>query len=152
MKPLVTAALLFVIVSTSCPAIQTNTAAESTAINHIVVRVLNGATGKPITHEIAGTRLGNDTQKNYRTDHNGEVVLTIGASQAKDVEVWLTNFYIDCETYGNEDGQIARFSLDEIISKGLVAENRCGGIRLNPLPGLLIVYKRKMTRKERHLL
>jgi hypothetical protein len=84
------------------------------------------------------------------TDRNGEVVLTIGASQAKDVEVWLTNFYIDCETY--EDGQNARFSLDEIIAKGLVAENRCGGNRSNSLPGLLVVYKRKMTRKERHLL
>jgi hypothetical protein len=73
-------------------------------------------------------------------------------SKGADFHIPITNFYVECETYGNEDGQVARFSLDEIITKGLVAENRCGGNRSNPLSGLLVVYKRKMTRKERHLL
>ena len=77
----------------------------------------------------------------------------IGDSKGTDIAVWLTNFYIDCELPADWDGQTTRFSLSEITSKGIVAENRCGSpTREQAIPGTLIVYKRKMTRKEKHLI
>jgi hypothetical protein len=146
MKFLLAAALLVATVAAPPPPDQR----DSPVINEIVVRVLSGQNGKPIKHQPLGSRLGSDLQKN-RTDDNGEVVISIGGSQAREIEVWLINFYIDCATYGNEDGQNPRFSLDEIASRGITGENRCGRNQASPAPGVLIVYARKMTRKERRL-
>jgi hypothetical protein len=151
MKTLLTAVLLLGTVAAPYPANQA-TLSGGPVVNEIVVRVLNGENDRPIKHETLGSRLGSDRMKSYRTNDNGEVVVIIGGSQARGIQVWLTNFYIDCETYGNDNGQETTFALDEIASKGIVAENRCGRNRANAVPGVLIVYKRKMTRKERRLI
>jgi hypothetical protein len=150
MKLLLNTALLFSLAGILCPAEQPNT--SNPAVNEIIVRVLNGTDGKPIKNEVLGVLLGNGRPKNYRTDRNGEVFLSIAGVQTREIQVWLTNFYIDCETYGDESGQSVSFSLDEITSKGTVAANRCGQDRRQPSPGILIVYRRKMTRKERRLI
>jgi hypothetical protein len=148
MRVLLTATLLVAVIAALCHGEQTNTS-SGLVTTKIIVRVLNGKDGKPIKHSTLGVWLSDGVKKNYRTNDDGEVVLTIGNPQAREIEVRLTNFYIDCETYGNEDGRLTRFSLDEVASKGFVAENRCGPYRTNPMPGALIVYERKMTRKER---
>jgi hypothetical protein len=151
MKAVCTFVLLLAPAVTAHSAGQVNVSGGA-ALDQIVVRVLNGKNGKPIRHETLGTLLEAGPLKGYRTDAYGEVVLTISGHNEKEIQVALTNFYIDCGIYGNDDGQRTKFSLDEIASKGIVAENRCGPSRANATPGVLIVYARKMTRKERHLI
>lgn len=150
MRLLLTAAILLVCVVIWCPAAQTN--APDSVANRLVVRLLNGKNGKPIKHETLGARLDKNRQANVRTDQNGEVVLAVGEAEPRAIRIWLVNFFIDCGTYGDDGYRETQFSIDEIASKGIVAENRCGQDRANPTPGVLIVYARKMTSKEKRLI
>ena len=79
--------------------------------------------GKPIKNRILAVRFGNESQIKLS---NGSQWRSLLENQPQDMTVWLTNFYVDCWADGDEPGVMTRFSLEEIISKGIVVENRCG--------------------------
>jgi hypothetical protein len=79
------------------------------------------------------------------TDSNGKIQLRIGSSQEKTLR-FLPNWYVDCR-YRKNGPQLLnlKFSVDDIVSQGAVAENFCGKATSNRLPGTLVVYLRKPT-------
>jgi hypothetical protein len=119
----------------------------------IVIRLLNGNNGKPIKHEGLAIVLGDNPQEDFRADSRGELILDLSKSHPRDLRAWMFSYYMDCRSKGdmNVAGAV-RYSLDEITSKGIVAENDCGKIHASPTPGVLVLYMRPMTFKERRWL
>ena len=116
----------------------------------ILIRLLNGKNGRPINHEGLAIVLGENPQKDFRTDSKGELIVDLSNSHSRDIRAWMFTYYVDCRSNG--DIKIAgelRYSLDEIASKGIVAENDCSKIHTIPTPGVLVLYMRPMTFKER---
>lgn len=148
-----TVALLFSLLAARYPREQTNpTHADA---KKIVIQVLNGRNNKPMEHKRMSIRLGDNPQQVFRTDSKGDFVLEGSGAEPRELRLWVSdNFYVDCGR--NVDDTVAawetRYSIDEIISKGLAAQNNCGANRASPTPGALIVYTRKMTLKERRLI
>ncbi len=109
----------------------------------ITIRVLNGKTGKPVKDEKPNVSLGDPADPtNPATDSNGEIHLHISSQHPKTLG-FLPNYYVDCR-YKREE-----FSIDEIIAKGIVTGNLCGKAHIEPTPGVLVVYVRKMSFREK---
>jgi len=124
--------------------------ASKTGVNKIVVRVINGKNGKPINHDSPNIWLGNTQHPmNPPTDSNGEIIVDIQGAEPREIRV-SPNWYADCRFLGDHlDGVKMRYALDEINAKGVVAENLCGKNLANPVPGVLILYVRPRTLKEK---
>jgi len=112
--------------------------------------LLNGKNGKPIKDERPNIWLGNAKDDILQwTDSKGEILLEIDQAQPREIRV-RGNFYVNCRQRGNQLTAInVRYSLDEIVSKGVVTENDCGKSHVDPIPGKLVLYLRPMTFKEK---
>jgi hypothetical protein len=125
-----------------CPAQQT-----SVGSGKIILRMLNGKTGKPIRRpDIANIWLGDAKELSLqRTDAKGEIAIDIGDVHPFEIR-FLPDTYADCRYKGDQiRGRLVRYSLTDIISKGVVGENLCGNTRVSPTPGVLVVYVRPRT-------
>ena len=112
----------------------------------VVLRLLNGKNGKPLTDERPNIWLGNASGITRKTDANGEIALDISHVQPRTVRVF-GNEYVDCRLRGSNKfaPMNVSYPLDEIIAKGIVTENDCGKYRVDPIPGVLVLYLRPMT-------
>ena len=113
----------------------------------IKVLLMNGKTGKPISDEAPNILFeGFKYQDNPKTNRNGEIVLTVHSSQL----MVLPNLYADCRLKGDSTAAYSvKYSVEEIIKTGIVSENVCGKHRVNPIPGVLVLYARPRTVVER---
>jgi hypothetical protein len=134
-------AVLLLLLLVVCPAQQ-----EAAVAGKIVLRMLNGKTGKPIwRHDYANIWLGNAAVFNRSTDSRGEVIIDVSNVQPPEIR-FLPNTYFDCRSKrDNTSFREVKYSLDEIISKGVVGENVCGKTRVSPTPGVLVMYVRPRT-------
>jgi hypothetical protein len=127
-----------------CPAQQTGVSSGK-----IILRMLNGKTGKPIwRHDVTNIWLGDAKQFSLqRTDAKGEIVIVMDIGNIHPFEIGvMPSTYADCRFKGDQtSGRLVRYSLDDIISKGVVGENLCGKTRVSPTPGVLVVYVRRRT-------
>jgi hypothetical protein len=107
------------------------------------VLIMNGKTGKPITDEAPNILFeGFKYQDNPQTNKNGEIVLTVRSPQL----MVLPNLYADCRLRGDSTAAYnVKYSVEEIIKTGIVSENVCGKHRVNPIPGVLVLYARPRT-------
>jgi hypothetical protein len=140
MKPLGVAGVLLSLLSV-CSAQQTTGSSAK-----VIIRLLNGKNGKPIRrHDTANVWLGDSDNQLLQTGPKGEI--TIDASNARPFEVrFLPNTYFDCRFQRDgASGQYVKYSLEQIISKGVVGENSCGETHISPTPGVLVVYVRPRT-------
>jgi hypothetical protein len=130
------AALLFAFIAVDSSAQQTSV--PEAVANKIIVQLLNGKNGKPIKRESPNIWLGNAKDPtNPQTDSKGEILLEIKLSG---------NYYVDCRLRGNRRAAMnVKYSLNEVVSKGIVTENDCGKSRVDPIPGRLVLYLRPMT-------
>jgi hypothetical protein len=113
----------------------------------IVLRLVNRKNGKPIRNELPNIKLGNAAPIGPRTDSKGEIIVDIGNVQPFRISV-LPNMYFDCRYKRDQTNGGAlqlSYSLDEIISTGIVGENLCGKARVSPTPGVLVLYVRPRT-------
>jgi len=135
---------------TAAASLEHQTSIQANPPRTIIVQVLNGKTGKPIKGEAPNIWIGNVKDPvNPRTDSKGEIALEIGQAQPAEIRV-MGNYYMDCRRRENQELMMnVRYSLTEIIAKGVVSENGCGQSRTNPIPGKLILYMRPMTFKEK---
>jgi hypothetical protein len=112
----------------------------------VVVRLLNGKTDKPIwLHDATNVGLGDGQLFLRRTGSKGEITVDIGNARPFEIRVSPSNHF-DCRF--NRDvssGILVRYSLEEIISRGVVGENLCGKARISPEPGVLVIYVRERT-------
>ena len=114
----------------------------------IVVRVLDGVTGWPMWFEFANIWIGSESGVNPRLNINGEVKFDVRQAQPREIR-FLPNWYADCRY--KEDvttGSAAKYSIDEILEKGIVADNVCGHRHAKPEPGVIVFYVRHRTLME----
>jgi len=113
----------------------------------IILRMLNGKSGKPIwRHDLTNVWLGDEKSYSlHRTDSKGEIVIDFSNVEPFEIRI-LPSTYADCRFRGDQtSARLVRYSLDEIVSKGVVGENLCGKARASPTPGVLVVYVRPRT-------
>jgi hypothetical protein len=114
------------------------------------VRLLNGKNGKPIKDDNSTISIGDIIDRIDRyTDSHGEVVFTVtdfGSQQLRVLPDWYAGcrFKRDCD-----DGVQVKHSLEEIVEQGVVSENLCGKRRIDPFPGVLVLYVRPRTFMEK---
>jgi hypothetical protein len=138
------AALLLAFIAVESSAQQTSV--PEAVANKIIVQLLDGKNGKPIKRESPNIWLGNAKDPtNPQTDSKGEILLEIGQVKPKEIKL-SGNYYVDCRLRGNRRAAMnVKYSLNEVVSKGIVTENDCGKSRVDPIPGRLVLYLRPMT-------
>ncbi|GAA3769461.1 hypothetical protein [Terriglobus aquaticus] len=128
--------------------------AEATTTIHI--RLLNGKTGQPIADkEIFLERnkqhlMSHAEEHEIKTDTNGLAEATV-ADKGEILNPIVVD-YKSCtpRTKSSIDTDKAeRFSIAQILSTGVVAQNRCGKTTEPPTPGQLTLYFRTMNVLER---
>jgi hypothetical protein len=140
MKPLQIAVVLLSLLVV-CPTQQTGASSGT-----IILRMLNGKTGKPIKHDLTNIWLGDAaTFSLVQTNSKGEITINIGNVQPFEIRV-LPGNHVDCRSIDSEKGgRLVRYSIEEISSKGVAGENLCGKAGVLPAPGVLVIYARPMT-------
>jgi len=140
MKPFLISALLFA--TSLCPAQQAT---------KIAVRFVNGTNGKPIRDKAVNIWLGSEKVFFQDTNSKGEITLDIRSAQPRELAVG-PDFVFDCRSTRDSDLTMRRtlkYSLDEIVSKGVVGDNLCGTVTASPTPDVLILFMRPRTSKEK---
>ena len=114
----------------------------------IVLKILNGKTGWPIWAELPNVWIGAATSPldpSLKTNWRGEIKLNVPTIGPRELR-FLPNWYADCRSFGDQIvGSKLKYSVDEILENGIVAENVCGKKRAKPTPGVLILYVRPRT-------
>jgi hypothetical protein len=114
----------------------------------IIVRVLDGVTGLPMWFEFPNIWIGSASGVNPRLNIKGEVQVDVGGAKPREVRL-LSNWYADCRYKGDvSTGREVKYSIDEILERGIVAENVCGLPHEKPSPGVVVLYVRHRTWKE----
>ena len=134
--------VLLILATVLCPA-------QDGATTRITLRYLNGKNGKPMR----------DAQTNVWTP-DSKPFSRLADSNARDV-IWeftqtrpvgfgvLPNHLFECRFKRDEmGGRSVNYSLDEIVTHGIVGVNLCGKIALPPTPGALILFVRPKTFRE----
>jgi hypothetical protein len=118
----------------------------------VVVQVLNGKNGKPIRDRKFNVWLGDGGMLLLDTDAAGKIQLDVANVQPPKVRV-NPNTRFDCRNkrdFGS--GYKIEYSLDEILSKGIVGTNLCGSRTRAPVPGVLVIYLRPRTFIEKFMI
>ena len=127
--------------------------AQPTRARTIILELRDGITGWPIWRESPNIRVGaNGGGSNPMTDWKGQVRVSIERGGPQEVYV-LPNWFFDCRFSSDVDsGAQIGYSVEQIVEHGIVSANKCGGRRVMPLPGVLILYVRARTPIEAFLL
>jgi hypothetical protein len=113
------------------------------------VRFINGTNGRSINDKRVNIWLGNATLFWRDTDSKGQIELDVTSAQPREVAV-MPDLVFDCRSEKDSaSGRLVKYSLDEIISKGIVGNNLCGTVAVSPTPGVLVLFARPRTSKEK---
>ena len=127
--------LLVFMLAILCPAQQTK----------IVIRLMNGKSGKPIRDRSFNVWLGNRQMSLLNADSKGEIELDVASVEPHELRV-SPNTKFDCRSkHDFSRGDLIKYSLNDIISKGVVGENLCGKAAALPTPGVLTIFLRART-------
>ena len=107
----------------------------------VIVEIVNGRNNKPIRDRSVNVWLGDGGMRLLDTDPKGEIRLDVADIQPFKIRVNL-NSRVDCRL---QPGFRVEYSLDEILTKGLIGENACGKAVRVPAPGILVIYARPRT-------
>lgn len=136
---------------------QRQRAAAGVGRQKIIVRMLNGKNGKPVRNENPNLWIGSlgnlaglrGSHLGFTTDSKGEFVLDVTDAQPRELRI-SPDYFVDCRYAGDQTGgDKIRYSLEEIIRKGVVGDNRCGTPHVQPAPGILVLYARPRTWREK---
>jgi hypothetical protein len=144
MKRSILAFSILLLAAVLCPAQQSK----------IVIRLLNGKNGHPIGDSTVNVWLGNEISASQMIpDAKDEIGLDLAGVEPRTLRV-APNMRLDCRSTNGHSppGDQIPYSLDEILSKGIVGENVCGKATASPTPGGLILFFRPMTFYERWML
>jgi hypothetical protein len=131
-----------------CLAQEAKDATSAAPAQKIVVRVLDGVTGLPMWFEFPNIWIGSASGVNPRLNIKGQVEVDVTGAKPREVRL-LSNWYADCRYKGDVGtGREIKYSIDDILERGIVAENVCGIVHAKPTPGVLVLYVRHRTLKE----
>ena len=117
------------------------------------MRFLNGKTGKPVTDENPNIFFDDAEAASLlpHTDAQGEALLDLPPKT--DHLRMRSNLYADCRIRPMEDGigagEPIKYSVAAIQTQGLVGDNLCGKFHAPASPGVLILYVRPWTAREK---
>jgi hypothetical protein len=123
----------------------------------IVIRMLNGKNRKPIHDEIPNVWLCSSGPINglrgstlgFQADSKGEIQIDVTDIRPRDLRI-APDYYVDCRFSGDQfGGDTIKYALEEIIAEGIVSQNMCGAPHVQPTPGVLILYVRPRTWREK---
>jgi len=111
----------------------------------IAVQVLDGRNGKPIANQRVLVFVGASSEAakshaehtDLTTDKDGLGILRVHPDQTQWIQVWA-----DGRVLCYPDPNQSSFSIDAIMSTGIVAPNSCSGVMKDPTPGHLIIFAR----------
>lgn len=152
-------AFLFVLAGYSYGGLKAQQAASAPAKSHqqIIVKVLNGKTGRRIwfasPYVFVGTTDPRQLENSYRrTRFWGDAHVDVSAAQPRQVRVWVDFIQRDCR-YGDDFNQFRVFDyggntlrktdaydIDSILASGIVAPNLCSDKTQRLEPGVLTLY------------
>lgn len=128
----------FLLVTEICPAQQ----------GSIVIRLVNGRTGKPIRDRQVNIWLGAERMASIDANAHGEIPVDLTATSSHEIR-FSPDFRHDCRfDTGFSKGDTLPYSLDEIMTHGIVGANLCGKATSTPTPGVLILFLRPRTMME----
>jgi hypothetical protein len=112
----------------------------------ITIRLLNGKNGKPITDRDFNIHLGSSWDNLlHDTDSRGEIKLDVADVWPRTIRV-APDFRFDCRSKKDfGDGGMIEYSLDEILTKGVVGKNFCGKATSLAHPSVLVIFVRPRT-------
>jgi hypothetical protein len=111
----------------------------------ITIRLFNGKNAKPITDRNFNIWLGNSNNLLHDTDSRGEIKLDVADVNPRKIRV-LPDFRFDCRSKQDfGEGQLNEYSLDEILTKGVVSKYLCGKATSLPQPSVLVIFVRPRT-------
>ena len=144
MKKSVIAFSIFLLATVLCSAQQ----------SRIVIRMLNAKNGHPIGDASVNVWLGDEVSALQKIpDAKDEIGLDLAGVEPRTIRV-MPNMRMDCRSSNGHSppGDKIPYSLDEILSKGIVGGNVCGKATAPSTPGVLILFFRPMKFYERWML
>jgi hypothetical protein len=127
----------------------------STMKQKITIKLLNGKTGRPLWWRgLASLRVGNMVNHrdvnpiDKRTNLFGEAEVDVTDASPPQIEIGVNFISRDCRYEPQSQSHSLIYSIDEILTKGIVSDNYCGGSRRAPKPGLLMIYVIPSTTRE----
>jgi hypothetical protein len=111
----------------------------------IAVQVLDGRNGKPIPNQRVLVFIGGSSEAakshaehtDLTTDKDGLGILRVHPNRTQWIQVWADGRVL-CYPDPNQSG----FSIDTIMSTGIVTPNSCSEVVKDPAPGHLIIFAR----------
>ncbi len=109
----------------------------------ITIHVLDGKSGKPISNEHLLIFLTNDKgvpqteHIDRRTDTDGLVVLSSKDVPFRFIQVWV-DWHVLCVKRPNS----VVYAISEVLEQGIISQDECGGIKVQPEPGDLYIFAR----------
>jgi hypothetical protein len=124
--------------------------AQDGAMTRITLRYLNGKNGKLMRDEHTNVWTPDSKPFSRLPGSNGrDLILDFTQPRPPEVGV-MPNYLFDCRFKRDEmGGRNVKYSLDEIVTHGIVGVNFCGKITVPPTPGVLILFVRPRTFRER---
>jgi hypothetical protein len=118
----------------------------------VVVRFVDARNGHPISDSKVNVWLGKDFSL-MDPDAKDEIALDAAAAQPRTLRV-MPDMRLDCRSKNGHSppGDQITYSLEEILSKGIVGVNVCGKATATPSPGVLILFVRPLTAYEKSML
>jgi len=110
----------------------------------IRIHVLDGRTGKIIADDHLLIFVTNSSQQpeavhiDRTTDSAGLAILDEEAASFRYIQVW-TDWHILCVKCPN----CVEYPISEVLNKGLVSQNLCGTVKVQPKPGDLYIFARR---------
>ena len=139
MKKLAVAFSAFLLAAMLCPAQQSN----------VIIRFINAKNGQPIADKQVNVWLGSDFSL-HDLDAKDEISLDATSAAPRTLRV-MPDLLLDCRSSNGHSpsGDKITYSLDDILTKGMVGANVCGKATASPTPGVLVLFVRPMTASEK---
>jgi len=110
----------------------------------IIVRLVNGKNGKPVTDENLNVWINNATDSElFRPDPDGVIKLSVSSN---DVLSFASNIQVTCHPYSKEEHSLRKYQVSEILERGITDQNLCGDkVHARAHPGEFVFFERPRT-------
>lgn len=121
--------------------------AQRAATVSIIIKVLNGKTGKPVWRESPNIWIDKDALIDPYTNLLGKAKIKVSSNAA---QLWITpDFGHECRWKDGDNSKMTvSYSIAEILRTGVVSQNFCGAGTIAPTPGVLVFYELPSTWRE----
>jgi hypothetical protein len=111
----------------------------------VVIRVVDGRNGRPISNEHVMVSVGANPEEvremkrhiDLRTDDKGVAILQVDSASMSRIQAWV-DFHIQCQQTANDSS----YSLEEIMKIGVSTPNNCGSASVGNSANNFVVFAR----------